>query len=112
MRGKQDGLKGFALSTPLAVGIRWCPEEDSNLHASRHTDLNRARLPIPPSGLVRAHVSGPVHAVNALFENRAWVVGYRRTCSSPRPLSRLAIIKELTSDEVGRTGGRSVARLV
>ena len=28
----------------------WCPEEDSNLHALRHTDLNRARLPIPPSG--------------------------------------------------------------
>lgn len=30
--------------------IQWCPEEDSNLHALRHTDLNRARLPIPPSG--------------------------------------------------------------
>ena len=30
--------------------IHWCPEEDSNLHALRHTDLNRARLPIPPSG--------------------------------------------------------------
>ncbi len=29
----------------------WCPEEDSNLHTLRHTDLNRARLPIPPSGL-------------------------------------------------------------
>jgi hypothetical protein len=29
---------------------RWCPEEDSNLHTFRHTDLNRARLPIPPSG--------------------------------------------------------------
>ena len=28
----------------------WCPEEDSNLHTLRHTDLNRARLPIPPSG--------------------------------------------------------------
>jgi hypothetical protein len=30
--------------------IRWCPEEDSNLHTFRHTDLNRARLPIPPPG--------------------------------------------------------------
>ena len=67
MRDEQDGEKGFALSIPLAVGIRWCPEEDSNLHASRHTDLNRARLPIPPSGLVRAHVSGPVHAVERAF---------------------------------------------
>ena len=28
----------------------WCPEEDSNLHTLRHTDLNRARLPIPPPG--------------------------------------------------------------
>ena len=30
--------------------VFWCPEEDSNLHTLRHTDLNRARLPIPPSG--------------------------------------------------------------
>ena len=28
----------------------WCPEQDSNLHASRHTHLKRARLPIPPPG--------------------------------------------------------------
>ena len=26
------------------------PGEDSNLHVVRHTDLNRARLPIPPPG--------------------------------------------------------------
>ena len=40
--------------------ILWCPEEESNLHALRHTDLNRARLPIPPPGpsyLVRLIVS-------------------------------------------------------
>ena len=45
---------------------KWCPEEDSNLHALRHTDLNRARLPIPPSGpgLVRLDVSIPVGGVN------------------------------------------------
>ncbi len=30
--------------------FNWCPEEDSNLHTLRHTDLNRARLPIPPPG--------------------------------------------------------------
>ena len=34
----------------------WCPGEDSNLHALRHTDLNRARLPIPPPGQVRRSV--------------------------------------------------------
>src|SRR5690349_5623540 len=31
-------------------GQTWCPEKDSNLHTLRYTDLNRARLPIPPSG--------------------------------------------------------------
>ncbi len=28
-----------------------CPEEDSNLHPVKDTALNRARLPVPPSGL-------------------------------------------------------------
>ena len=28
----------------------WCPEEDSNLHASRRQNLNLVRLPISPSG--------------------------------------------------------------
>ena len=28
-----------------------CPEQDSNLHTSRHTHLKRTRLPIPPPGL-------------------------------------------------------------
>ena len=27
-----------------------CPEQDSNLHAVKHTHLKRARLPIPPPG--------------------------------------------------------------
>jgi ribonuclease R len=35
------------------IHLYWCPEEDSNLHTFRHTDLNRARLPIPPSGHFR-----------------------------------------------------------
>ena len=30
-----------------------CPEQDSNLHTSRHTHLKRTRLPIPPPGLRR-----------------------------------------------------------
>jgi hypothetical protein len=34
------------------MSMVWCPGEDSNLHALRHTDLNRARLPIPPPGPV------------------------------------------------------------
>ena len=30
----------------------WCPEQDLNLHSFRNTHLKRARLPIPPPGLV------------------------------------------------------------
>lgn len=52
---KKPGEPGFLnvfRQLKLSKTGNWCPEEDSNLHASRHTDLNRARLPIPPSGLV------------------------------------------------------------
>ena len=57
-----QGLQGYSSATKKPLnGIKWlickefyynnwCPEEDSNLHTLRHTDLNRARLPIPPSG--------------------------------------------------------------
>ena len=34
----------------ITVKKKECPEQDSNLHASRHTHLKRARLPIPPPG--------------------------------------------------------------
>ena len=49
----------------------WCPEEDSNLHAFRHTDLNRARLPIPPSGQQRSHSGHIVTLSNHVFATRA-----------------------------------------
>ncbi len=39
--------KGWALRT--APG-KWCPEEDSNLHALQRWYLKPVRLPIPPSG--------------------------------------------------------------
>ena len=32
--------------------INWCGREDSNFHGFPHSDLNAARLPIPP----RPHV--------------------------------------------------------
>src|SRR5690606_275180 len=38
---------------------------------SRHTDLNRARLPIPPPGLSGCHLRGarlPVNAVSRIFQ--------------------------------------------
>jgi hypothetical protein len=40
----------FSYAFGLFRIFRWCPGEDSNLHVVRHTDLNRARLPIPPPG--------------------------------------------------------------
>ena len=44
-------LSGLKRKGQLALALLiWCPEEDSNIHTLRHTDLNRARLPIPPSG--------------------------------------------------------------
>src|SRR5690606_35019276 len=46
----------------------WCPGKESNLHTLRYTDLNRARLPIPPPGHCESHLSGRVRRVNA--ENR------------------------------------------
>ena len=36
--------------TTCARGFFLCPEQDSNLHTSRHAHLKRTRLPIPPSG--------------------------------------------------------------
>ena len=30
---------------PSSTSLSWCPEQDSNLHASRHAHLKRARLP-------------------------------------------------------------------
>ena len=38
------------ISPPAPIG---CPEQDSNLHTSRHAHLKRTRLPIPPSGLCK-----------------------------------------------------------
>ena len=36
----------------MIISLFLCPRKDSNLHASRHTHLKRARLPIPPLGLL------------------------------------------------------------
>ena len=39
-----------AFAFALFSAIDACPEQDSNLHTSRHAHLKRTRLPIPPSG--------------------------------------------------------------
>ena len=36
----------------MSYGILLCPEQDSNLHASRHTHLKRTRLPFRHLGKV------------------------------------------------------------
>ena len=60
-----------------------CPEQDSNLHASRHTHLKRARLPIPPLGL---------HHLN--LSKKHWS-GKRDSNSRPRPWQGRALPTEL-----------------
>ena len=48
---RDDALYGKS-KTPSEETLTgfWCPGQESNLHASRHTHLKRARLPIPPPG--------------------------------------------------------------
>ena len=48
------GKKGNSIKTSSTV----CPGQESNLHASRHTHLKRARLPIPPPGHFLPYMSG------------------------------------------------------
>ena len=38
---------------------KWCGREDSNFHALRHSDLNAARLPIPPRPHIMGKPGGP-----------------------------------------------------
>ena len=59
---RDDALYGKS-KTPSEETLTgfWCPGQESNLHASRHTHLKRARLPIPPLGL-RSHPPVLVHS--------------------------------------------------
>ena len=58
-----------------------CPEQDSNLHAVKHTHLKRARLPIPPPG-------------QQLVLFRMWS-GKRDSNSRPQPWQGCALPTEL-----------------
>ena len=44
------GLKKRVFPSKYPGASLMCPEQDSNLHTSRHAHLKRTRLPIPPSG--------------------------------------------------------------
>ena len=72
-----------------------CPEQDSNLHTSRHAHLKRTRLPIPPSGLVNPFW------VRLEKKSRNWSCsfpfgsGKRDSNSRPRPWQGRALPTEL-----------------
>lgn len=61
--------KGPPNGRPFSHQQIWCPGEDSNLHVVKHTDLNRARLPIPPPGQTdgRRYVGEGARRVNRGF---------------------------------------------
>ena len=66
-----------------------CPEQDSNLHASRHTHLKRARLPIPPPG----HFSKGTNFLTSLCF-KMWS-GKRDSDPRPQPWQGCALPTEL-----------------
>ncbi len=41
----------------------WCPEQDSNLHASQHSHLKRARLPFRHLGIGVSFLVGQIYGV-------------------------------------------------
>ncbi len=50
-KNRNTKIENFNISTKYSkIKSPLCPEQDSNLHASRHTHLKRTRLPIPPPG--------------------------------------------------------------
>ena len=64
----QSSASTNSATSPVYYSIRMCPEQDSNLHASRHAHLKRARLPFRHLGLVsliRADVKGRVQEASA-----------------------------------------------
>src|SRR5437762_10544293 len=41
-------MKSAAKAAGFIQSGKWCGREDSNLHGLPHSDLNAARLPVPP----------------------------------------------------------------
>src|SRR5256885_8942657 len=68
-RGLNDGKVELLICHAAACRrnpIEWCARVESNHHSFRNTDLNRARLPIPPRAPIggRAETSCPRIHVN------------------------------------------------
>ncbi len=58
------------LDLQLMTGCFWCGREDSNFHGLPHSDLNAARLPIPPRPHVVEAVTGAPHVPNHLLRDK------------------------------------------
>ena len=99
VRSPLPGVPGVARKSEA-----WCPGKDSNLHASRHTDLNRARLPIPPPGQVSGRHLGP----------RLWGVNAAAPPASPGCLGERRMVQKhrtRRSEPAAPARRRSVAEL-
>ena len=75
-----------------------CPEQDSNLHAVKHTHLKRARLPIPPPGLLQL---APLVLIQKMS-------GKRGSNPRPRPWQGRALPTELLPHFYSFTGSISL----
>src|SRR5947207_12913423 len=67
----------------------WCPWPESNQHSLRNSILSRARLPIPPQGLIGHRPEGEV-AKPAEYSGRALPVNPR---ASIRPNPQIPIVR-------------------
>src|SRR5574344_130802 len=69
--------KRFCIFThfELLAKSLWCPEQDLNLHSLRNTHLKRARLPIPPPGLLVAFSPIPFSKNECFFFCFFWCPG-------------------------------------
>ena len=76
---RDDALYGKS-KTPSEETLTgfWCPGQESNLHASRHTHLKRARLPIPPPG----HKSSSIHLKERKTRLELATLTLARLCST------------------------------
>ena len=83
----QSSASTNSATSPTYIRLM-CPEQDSNLHASRHTHLKRARLPIPPPG--HLHIR-PSPNVLSCFNTS----GKRDSNPRPQPWQGCALPTEL-----------------
>ena len=86
----QSSASTNSATSPLIISNKpRCPEQESNLHASRHSHLKRARLPFRHLGM---EVGLPRHSHRANYSPKS---GKRDSNSRPRPWQGRALPTEL-----------------